>query len=256
MKKALIWIVTSAIVLTACASAPVTGRKQLMLISEDTAIVESEPAYFEMLSEPAAVPSAVEENVVTMFATPGIELPVLGAASEGVESFADQVAADDAADASRAAAKSAADPAAPAPEAEAAAPDRAPEVPETEDGGEAGGEEGDAHAEPEPTTGTDENAEAAGQEQAPDSQYVPHGVDLTEPASGKSPTRIPPADVGPADGPEAESPTLPGVEAFQRGSKPYTKLPMVPRSFMATTSSSTCCGLIGELPLHDQVIPS
>lgn len=54
MKKALIWIVTSAIVLTACASAPVTGRKQLMLISEDTAIVESEPAYFEMLSEPAA----------------------------------------------------------------------------------------------------------------------------------------------------------------------------------------------------------
>ncbi len=41
------------LLLSACASAPVTGRKQLLLISEDQAIAASEPAYFEMLKKPA-----------------------------------------------------------------------------------------------------------------------------------------------------------------------------------------------------------
>ncbi|MBI1395001.1 MAG: M48 family metalloprotease [Betaproteobacteria bacterium] len=37
------------VALTACQSAPVTGRKQLMLVSEDSAIASSEAAYVEML---------------------------------------------------------------------------------------------------------------------------------------------------------------------------------------------------------------
>ncbi len=53
MIRALSWLTICAVLLSACASAPVTGRKQLMLVSEDTAIAESEPAYFEMLSEPS-----------------------------------------------------------------------------------------------------------------------------------------------------------------------------------------------------------
>ena len=42
-----------ALFLGGCASAPVTGRKQLLLISEEQAIEASEPAYFEMLKKPA-----------------------------------------------------------------------------------------------------------------------------------------------------------------------------------------------------------
>lgn len=39
---------------TACADVPITGRKQLLLVSESQAIRESEPAYFKMLEKPAA----------------------------------------------------------------------------------------------------------------------------------------------------------------------------------------------------------
>ena len=41
------------LLVTACATAPVTGRKQFLLISEREAIKASEPAYFEMLKKPA-----------------------------------------------------------------------------------------------------------------------------------------------------------------------------------------------------------
>ncbi len=54
MIKALSWLTISALLLSACASAPVTGRKQFMLVSEETSIAESEPAYYEILSKPAA----------------------------------------------------------------------------------------------------------------------------------------------------------------------------------------------------------
>jgi predicted Zn-dependent protease len=39
-------------ILAACATTPVTGRKQLMLVSEDQAIAASKDAYVEMLKEP------------------------------------------------------------------------------------------------------------------------------------------------------------------------------------------------------------
>ena len=39
--------------LAACATTPVTGRSQLLLISEEYAIATSEPAYFKLLSGPA-----------------------------------------------------------------------------------------------------------------------------------------------------------------------------------------------------------
>ncbi len=41
------------LLLVSCASAPVTGRKQFLLVSEAQAIKASEPAYFEMLKAPA-----------------------------------------------------------------------------------------------------------------------------------------------------------------------------------------------------------
>ncbi len=39
--------------LSACATAPITGRSQFLLISEKNSIIASEPAYFEMLKKPA-----------------------------------------------------------------------------------------------------------------------------------------------------------------------------------------------------------
>ena len=54
MIKVLFWLTISAVLLSACASAPVTGRNQLMLVSEEMAIAESEPVYYQMLKEPAA----------------------------------------------------------------------------------------------------------------------------------------------------------------------------------------------------------
>ncbi len=48
------WCLLLVLALSACATAPVTGRKQLLLISEKQAIAASEPAYFEMLKKPAA----------------------------------------------------------------------------------------------------------------------------------------------------------------------------------------------------------
>ncbi len=39
--------------LAACAATPITGRSQLLLISEEYAIAASEPAYFQLLSGPA-----------------------------------------------------------------------------------------------------------------------------------------------------------------------------------------------------------
>ena len=47
-------LVLLAVLLVACTTVPLTGRSQLMLISEETAIAASEPAYFQLLSEPAA----------------------------------------------------------------------------------------------------------------------------------------------------------------------------------------------------------
>ena len=52
--KTIALLLAAIIFMTACASAPITGRKQLMLISESQAIRESEPAYFKMLEKPAA----------------------------------------------------------------------------------------------------------------------------------------------------------------------------------------------------------
>ena len=46
-------LVTSALI-SACANAPITGRSQLLLISESQAIQQSEPAYLKMLEKPAA----------------------------------------------------------------------------------------------------------------------------------------------------------------------------------------------------------
>jgi len=40
--------------ISACAKAPITGRQQLLIISESQAIKQSEPAYFKMLEKPAA----------------------------------------------------------------------------------------------------------------------------------------------------------------------------------------------------------
>lgn len=48
--RTLVSVVAAAVLLAACKSAPVTGRKQLMLVSEDTAIASSASAYVEMLT--------------------------------------------------------------------------------------------------------------------------------------------------------------------------------------------------------------
>lgn len=53
MTHKLAGIFTLVLFLVACASAPITGRSQFLLISEQAAIEASEPAYFEMLKEPA-----------------------------------------------------------------------------------------------------------------------------------------------------------------------------------------------------------
>jgi predicted Zn-dependent protease len=48
--RTLLSVVAVTVFLAACKSAPVTGRKQLMLVSEDTAIESSASAYVEMLT--------------------------------------------------------------------------------------------------------------------------------------------------------------------------------------------------------------
>lgn len=51
-KYLLLLLVTSALI-SACARAPVTGRQQLLLISESQAIQQSESAYLKMLEKPS-----------------------------------------------------------------------------------------------------------------------------------------------------------------------------------------------------------
>ena len=51
MKRAV--LLTALSLLAACATVPITGRSQLMLVSEETAIAASEPACFKLLSGPA-----------------------------------------------------------------------------------------------------------------------------------------------------------------------------------------------------------
>ncbi len=48
--RTLLSVLAATVFLAACKSAPVTGRKQLMLVSEDTAIASSASAYVEMLT--------------------------------------------------------------------------------------------------------------------------------------------------------------------------------------------------------------
>jgi len=48
--RTLLSVLAVTVFLAACKSAPVTGRKQLMLVSEDTAIASSATAYVEMLT--------------------------------------------------------------------------------------------------------------------------------------------------------------------------------------------------------------
>ncbi len=52
-KNKLAVMLVLALFLAGCASAPITGRSQFLLISEEAAIKASEPAYFEMLKKPA-----------------------------------------------------------------------------------------------------------------------------------------------------------------------------------------------------------
>lgn len=52
MKRACLLLVS--LWLSACATVPLTGRSQLLLVSEATAIAASEPAYLQMLAAPAA----------------------------------------------------------------------------------------------------------------------------------------------------------------------------------------------------------
>ncbi|HFD92027.1 MAG TPA: M48 family peptidase [Gammaproteobacteria bacterium] len=52
-QKRVLAILLLALLLISCASAPITGRSQFLLISEEESIKASEPAYFEMLKEPA-----------------------------------------------------------------------------------------------------------------------------------------------------------------------------------------------------------
>lgn len=47
-------ILITATLIAACAKAPITGRQQLLIISESQAIQQSEPAYLKMLEKPAA----------------------------------------------------------------------------------------------------------------------------------------------------------------------------------------------------------
>lgn len=57
-------IVAAALVLAGCQTNPVTGRKQLMLVSEDTAITESKQAYVEML-KPLAKEGKIDSQPAT-----------------------------------------------------------------------------------------------------------------------------------------------------------------------------------------------
>jgi len=45
--------ILAGLMLSACANAPITGRSQLLVVSEEQAISMSESAYYEMLKEPA-----------------------------------------------------------------------------------------------------------------------------------------------------------------------------------------------------------
>lgn len=52
--KCLLLVLITSMLISACARAPITGRQQLLLISESQAIEQSEPAYFKMLEKPSA----------------------------------------------------------------------------------------------------------------------------------------------------------------------------------------------------------
>lgn len=52
--KCLLLLLVASMLISACAKAPITGRQQLLIISESQAIKESESAYFKMLEKPSA----------------------------------------------------------------------------------------------------------------------------------------------------------------------------------------------------------
>jgi hypothetical protein len=61
MKKASFALAFSVIALCACQTNPITGRHQLMLVSEDLAITESKQAYVAML-QPLQQKGKVDNN--------------------------------------------------------------------------------------------------------------------------------------------------------------------------------------------------
>jgi predicted Zn-dependent protease len=65
MQRFLITAILALLALTGCQSNPVTGRKQLMLVSEDTAINESKQAYVAML-QPLAQQHKVDTDAATV----------------------------------------------------------------------------------------------------------------------------------------------------------------------------------------------
>src|SRR3954466_5978020 len=65
MKRLLLSAIVAVLALTGCQSNPVTGRKQLMLVSEDTAINESKQAYVAML-QPLAQQHKIDSDAATV----------------------------------------------------------------------------------------------------------------------------------------------------------------------------------------------
>ncbi|HWA11586.1 MAG TPA: M48 family metallopeptidase [Burkholderiales bacterium] len=62
--KTILLALAATLALSACQTNPVTGRKQLMLVSEDTAISESKQAYVEML-KPLAKEGKIDSQPAT-----------------------------------------------------------------------------------------------------------------------------------------------------------------------------------------------
>ena len=65
MKRFFLCAILTVLALTGCQSNPVTGRKQLMLVSEDTAINESKQAYVAML-QPLAQQHKIDTDAATV----------------------------------------------------------------------------------------------------------------------------------------------------------------------------------------------
>ena len=86
MKK-LMLVLAVLLTVAGCQSNPITGRKQLMLVSEDSAIASSKEAYAAML-QPLAKAGEIDSNQAVVISRTRIPVSLTSAPSLASSAFA------------------------------------------------------------------------------------------------------------------------------------------------------------------------